>query len=100
MMVDYVAARGLRVKLTDILDTSNKRITDLSTIPEYVANGRPFVCWAHILGRCNFANCAFKNRHILRSSIPNAFAEEVVKMLTPGVNHCHRTQEQEGASGK
>ncbi len=44
MMADYVTARGLRVKLNDILDAFDKRITDLPTIPEYVANGRPFVC--------------------------------------------------------
>ncbi len=57
MMTDYVAAKGLRVRLTDILNAANKCITDLPTIPEYVANGRPFVCWAHILGRCTSNNC-------------------------------------------
>jgi hypothetical protein len=86
MMADYVSARGPRIRLTDILDACNKRITDLPTIPEYVANGRPFLCWAHILGRCTFDNCAFKNGHASRSSIPDKFAEEVVRMLTPGVN--------------
>jgi hypothetical protein len=100
MMADYVAARGLQVKLNDILDASNKRITDLPTIPEYIANGRPFVCWAHILGWCNFTNCAFKNGHVLCSSIPNAFAKEVVTMLNLGVNHCARTREQEGSPSK
>jgi hypothetical protein len=100
MMADYVAARGLQVKLNDILDASNKRITDLPTIPEYLANRRPFVCWAHILGRCNFTNCVFKNGHVPRSSIPDAFAKEVVRMLTPGVNHCTCTWEQEGSPSK
>jgi hypothetical protein len=51
MMADYVAAKGLWIRLTEILDAANKWIKDLPTIPAYVANGRPFVCWAHILGR-------------------------------------------------
>jgi hypothetical protein len=51
MMADYVASRGLRIRLTDILDAANKQFMDLPTISEYIANGRPFVCWAHVLGR-------------------------------------------------
>jgi hypothetical protein len=100
MMADYVVARGLRVRLTNILDASNKRITDLPTIPEYVANGCPFVCWVHILGRCTFVKCQFKSRHVQRNAIPDAFAEEVVTMLTPGVNLCMQAREQERLPGK
>ena len=88
MMADYVAAKGLRIKLTKILDAANKRITDLPTIPAYVAKGRPVVCWAHILGRCTFANCQFKQGHVPRGEIPDSFADAVVAMLTPGVRHC------------
>ena len=88
MMADYVAAKGMRVRLTEILDAANKRITDLPTIPAYVANGRPFVCWAHILGRCTFANCQFKHGHVPKADIPDSFADAVVAMLTPGVRHC------------
>ena len=86
MMNDLISLRGYRIKLTDIIDGANKRITDLPTIPEFVANGRPFVCWAHILGRSTFDNCQLKNGHVPRSAIPDSFAEEVVTMLTPGVN--------------
>jgi hypothetical protein len=100
MMTDYVAAKGLRVRLTDILNATNKRITDLPTIPEYVANGCSFVCWAHILGHCTFDNCQFKTGHVPRSAIPDTFAEEVVAMLTPGVNHCVQAREKEGSPGK
>jgi hypothetical protein len=101
MMNDYVAAKGLRIQLTDILDAVNKRITDLPTIPDYVANGRPFVCWAHILGRCTFSNCQFKNGHVPRSAIADSFADHVTAMLTPGVNACvARGQEQSGSPAK
>ncbi len=44
MMANYVAECGLRVHLTEILDASNKQITDLPTLPECVNNGRPFIC--------------------------------------------------------
>ena len=101
MMADYIATQGLRVQLNEILDVANKCITaDLPTIPDYVNNGRPFVCWAHILGRCRFPNCMFKNGHVQCSSIPNVFAEEVVTILTPGIKHCAHAREQEGAPGK
>jgi hypothetical protein len=100
MMADYVAAWGLWVQLNKILSVSNKRITDLQMIPEYVNNGHPFVCWAHILGWCRFPNCAFKNGHVPRSSIPDAFAEEAGTILTLGVNHCACAREQEGLPSK
>jgi hypothetical protein len=100
MMADYVATRGLRVQLTEILDAANKRITDLPTIPEYVENGRPVVCWAHILGKCTFQNCAFCKGHVPRENIPDKFADEVVAMLTPGVRHCARPKENNKSTGK
>ncbi len=88
MMADYVANHGLWVHLTEILDAANKQITDLPTIPEYMNNGHPFICWAHVLGWCSFANCAFCNGHVPRSNIPDAFGDAVVAMLTPGVKKC------------
>jgi hypothetical protein len=100
MMADYVVEHGLRVHLMEILDTDNKQITDLPTIPEYINNRRPFICWAHILGWCSFANCAFCNGHVPCSSIPDAFADAVVAMLTPGVKKCVRARKQEGTPGK
>ena len=98
MMADYITQCGTRVQLTEILDAANKRITDLPTFPEYVHNGRPFVCWVFILVRCTFRNCAFWRGHVTKEKIPDTFAEEVVAMLTPGVEYCSRTGE--GSPGK
>ncbi len=101
MMTDYVMTKAYHIKLTDILDNRNKRITDLPTIPEFVAKGCPFVCWAHILRRCTFDKCQFKNGHVPRNAIPDKFAEDVVTMLTPGVNAVvARAREQEGLPAK
>ena len=94
MMKDYANVRGYRIKLTDILDGANKRIT-------FIANGRPYVCWTHILGRCTFDNCQFKNGHVPRSAIPDTFAEKVVTMLTPGVKAVvARDRDQDGSPTK
>ena len=101
MMADYVATRGYRIKLTDILDNCNKRISDLPTIPEFMTNGKPFVCWAHILGRCTFDRCQFKNGHVPRYAIPDKFTEDFVTMLTPGVKAVvAKARDQEGSPAK
>ena len=88
MMREYEATQGLglRINLGNLLDAAKKDITDLPVIPAYVDNGRPFVCWAHILGRCHFGNqCTFARGHPPRHPIPDSFASEVVGVLGAGV---------------
>ena len=90
MMADYVARKGTSVQLTEILDAANKRITDLPTIPEFIQNGRPLVCWSYVLGRCTFHNFSFLCGHVPKENIPDAFVDKVINMLTLGVTHCIR----------
>jgi hypothetical protein len=88
MMRDYEATvgLGLRINLGKVLNAAKREITDLPVIPNYVENGRPFVCWAHILGRCHFGDkCSFSRGHPPRQAIPDAFAEEVVNVLGAGI---------------
>ncbi len=100
MMADYVSAYGLRIRLTDIHNKANKQITDLPTIPKYIAKGCPFICWAHILGRCTFAECRYKKGHIPRSAITDSFADEVVTKLTLGVEVVVHKRDLDGLPGK
>jgi len=100
MMADYVAEHGLRIRLVDILNACHKRITDLPTLPNYIDNGRPYVCWAHILGRCTFNDCQFKRGHVPRRAITDEFADAVIAMLAPGVNACVNGGGGEGSPGK
>ena len=100
MMADYVSAYGLRIPLTDILNKANKQITDLPTIPKYVANGRPFICWANILGCCTYAECQYKKGHISRSAITDSFADKVDTKLMPGVEVVVREKDLGGLPGK
>jgi len=100
MMADYVAEHGLRICLVDILNACNKRITDLPTLPDYIDNGCPYFCWAHILGRCTFNDCRFKWGHVPRRAITDGFADAVIAMLTLGIQACLDDGGEEGSPGK
>jgi hypothetical protein len=100
MMADYLATRGSRVILTEILDAANKRITNLPTLPEYMKNGRPFICWAHILGRCGYQKCAFIKGHVPKDKISEDFADAVVNTISLGVRKCARPRDQGESPGK
>ena len=100
MMEDYVATHGLKVRLVNILNACNKRILDLPTLSDYVEDGRPYVCWAHILGRCTFKGCQLKRGHLPQRAITNSFADKIVAMLTPGIKACTGRRGGEGSLGK
>ncbi len=88
MMKEYEATTGLglRINLGQVLDMSKREIRDLPIIPACVANGRPFLCWAHILGRCHFGDtCRFAQGHLARRAIPDQFAKELVGLLEGGI---------------
>ncbi len=77
---------GLQINLSHILDAAKREIMDLPVIPDFVDNGRPVVCWAHVFGRCHFGgNCSFARGHIPWGAIPDRFATVVVDMLQGGV---------------
>ena len=77
---------GLCINLGRVLDAAKWNITDLPVIPVYVENGQPYVCWAHILGRCHFGEqCTFSQGNLPCLALPDAFAEEVVNVLGSGI---------------
>jgi hypothetical protein len=69
-------------------------------MPDYVANGRPYICWAHILGRCTYGECQYKRGHVPRSAITDSFTDDVVAMLMPGVQACVNGGRSDGSPGK
>ena len=99
-MKEYAVSFGFRIRLIDLLNGSNKRIADLPTMADYAANGRPYICWAHVLGRCTYPNCQYKKGHVPRSAITNSFADEVVAIITPGVKALLADGKAEGPQGK
>ena len=53
MMDPYLAKYNNYINLSEILTASNKRITDLPTLPSYTnPTGSSCICWNTILGRC------------------------------------------------
>ena len=88
---------GMRINLGQILTAAQREIRDLPVIPAYVANGRPYLCWAHVLGRCHFgSNCTFSRGHPKRAEIPDQFAQEVADMLRGGIDIMVEERKQRG----
>ena len=93
MMAPYLEAKGnTRVALGDILMAANKRLVDLPMLPLQEGGELRPVCWAHVLGKCTFHFCKFKQRggHVAKEKMTDDFAETVVTMLQPGVTECIR----------
>ena len=88
MMSAYLDRTNGRVHLSEILGAAGKKQTDLPTLPQYVhPNGRPFLCWSNVLGRCTFRDCRFREQggHPNPKDITNDFADKVVDALNKGV---------------
>ena len=103
MMREYeeTVGLGMRINLGRVLDAAKQNITDLPVISEYVENGRPYVCWAHILGQCHFGErCTFSRGHPPCLALTDAFAEEVVNVLGSGITALvkERTERRLGGS--
>lgn len=101
MMKEYEATTGLglRINLGEILNAAGRNIRDLPTIPEYVDNGRPYLCWSWVLGRCHFGEgCTFARGHPPRRMLPDIWAKEVVDLLSGGIGAvvAERRQRREG----
>ena len=88
MMATYLERTNGRVHLSEILQAAGKRQTDLPTLPQYThPNGRPFLCWSSVLGRCTFRECRFLQQggHPAAKDITDDFADKVVDTLNKGV---------------
>ena len=88
MMSAYLDRTNGRVHLAEILGAAGKKQTDLPTLPQYVhPNGRPFLCWTSVLGRCTYRECRFHHQggHPNPKDITDEFADKVVDTLNKGV---------------
>ena len=88
MMSAYLERTNGRVHLAEILNAAGKKQTDLPTLPQYVhPNGRPFLCWSSVLGRCTFCECRFLQQggHPLAKDISDDFADKVVDTINKGI---------------
>ena len=88
MMAGYLERTNGRVHLAELLTAAGKRQTDLPTLTQYThPNGRPFLCWSSVLGRCTFRDCRFLQQggHPVAKDITDEFVDKVVDTLNKGV---------------
>ena len=87
-MAAYLKWTNGGVHLAELLQAVGKKQTDLPTLPQYVhPNGRPFLCWSSVLGRCTFHECRFLQQggHPLAKDITDEFADKTADTLNKGV---------------
>jgi hypothetical protein len=88
MMAPYLERTNGRVHLAELLTAAGKKQTDLPTLPQFVhPNGRPFICWSCVLGRCTYRECRFLQQggHPVAKDITDDFADKTVDTLNKGV---------------
>ncbi len=73
--------------LSDILTSSGKRMTDLSTLPQYCsAKGDSFICWNSMLGTClQGRRCQYARGHVKQGDAMDAFADATLDCVSKGV---------------
>ena len=88
MMSSYLERTHGHVHLAELLGAAGKKQTDLPTLPQYVhPNGRPFLCWTSLLGRCMYRESHFHQQggHPNPKDSTDKFADKVVDTLNKDV---------------
>ena len=86
MMDPYLAKNNNYINLSGILTASNKRITDLPTLPSYTTlTGSLGICWNTILGRCfKGKRCRYNKGHVQKADMTDEFADAVTNCIRKG----------------
>jgi hypothetical protein len=103
-MQKYLKHTHGQIHLAKILEAAGKTQADLPTLPKYVhPTGRPFLCWASILGKCGFWNCRFHKEggHPLLGEITDESADRVINaigkdVVTPSIQGGSTPKKQKG----
>jgi hypothetical protein len=88
MMQKYLKYTHGQIHLAEIFTAAAKTQTDLPTLPKYVhSTGRPFLCWASVLGKCGFRDCRFckEGGHPFPGDITEELADQVINIIGKGV---------------
>ena len=89
LMDPYLAKYNNYINLSEILTASNKRITDMPTLPNYTTpTGSSCICWNTVLGRCfKGRQCRYSKGHVRKANMTDEFAEAVANCISKGVLH-------------
>ena len=87
MMDPYLAKYNNYINISEILTASNKRFSDLPTLPNYTTpTGSSGICWNTILGRCfKGKRCRYNRGHVRKADVTDEFAEAVTECIGKGV---------------
>lgn len=104
MVKDLIEIQGhSRLQLSEILDGARINLRDLPKLPTGPEGEMRNACWAWVLGGCTYPGCKFKEfGHPPRDVMNDEFAEEVIRLLKPGVDYCTRVarEKKEGSPEK
>ena len=85
-MAEYLDKFNGKVMLGKILKGANLDMQDLPKIPKYTGNdGRSTLCYTGVVGPCKAVGCKFA--HPGAAEIPGWWAEEMCRLIAPGVEH-------------
>ena len=90
-MTKYYQKFG-NLKLKKILQYSNVTYDQMPRLPNYTKNGQSTLCWHHVLGQCNPMYCKRKDGHATAREIPDAFAQGVCQVISPGIDYVYRNE--------
>jgi hypothetical protein len=88
LMDPYLERYNGRIHLAEVLDAAGKQQRDLVTLPHFCyANGRLFLCWNSMLGRCMYHKCRYlqEGGHSGPNNIPDNFAKKVCVVISRGI---------------
>ena len=91
MMDPFLQKFQGQVRLREILEAANVGVGQLPTINGITEGSRTRLCYQGLLGKCQHqarGNCQFA--HAARQDVPNDFADEVCRVLGPGVDYMVR----------
>lgn len=104
MVKDLIDLQGhSRLQLSEILDGARINLRDLPKLPTGPEGEMRPACWAWVLGGCTYPGCRFKEfGHPPRDKMTDEFADEVVRLLRPGIEYCTRVarERKEGSPDK
>jgi hypothetical protein len=87
IMDPYLAKYNNYINISEILTASNKRFTNLPTLPSYTTpTGSSCICWNTILGRCfKGRRCRYIKGHVQKADVMDEFAEAVTNCIGKGL---------------
>lgn len=87
-MAEYHKLHNGAVYMPQLMELANVRWSDLPCLDGHwnSKDRQCKTCWPHMLGKCAFGEkCNHFKRHVPGANVPDKYAEDVIKVIGPGV---------------